>query len=37
MTILVLTGEATRELAREYHRHPDLVVPSVRDLAALMA
>ena len=36
MTVLVLTGEGTRELAREYHRHPDLIVPSVRDLAALL-
>jgi HAD superfamily hydrolase (TIGR01450 family) len=36
MTILVLTGEGTRELAREYHRSPDLIVPSPRDLAALI-
>lgn len=35
-TILVLTGEATPELARQYHRQPDLMLPSVRELADLI-
>lgn len=35
-TILVLTGEGTHELARQYHRQPDLILPSVRDLAQLI-
>jgi HAD superfamily hydrolase (TIGR01450 family) len=35
-TILVLTGEGTPELARQYHRQPDLILPSVRELAVLL-
>jgi len=36
-TALVLTGEATWDLARRYHRMPDCVLPSVRELASALA